>query len=79
MTATSSETDRGFDPVDLSSHAFWAPPATVRADAFAQPRASRPVSDPTSVSAERRHHRLVTLASGPPSWGAGHHEKQQIR
>src|SRR5690242_10896871 len=43
MTATAA-TPRPYDPVDLSSRAFWATTAREREEAFAALRAARPVS-----------------------------------
>jgi len=50
MTATATATAaavpaaRPYDPVDLSSQAFWAQPAVTREATFAELRAHRPVS-----------------------------------
>ncbi|GAA5148182.1 cytochrome P450 [Pseudonocardia eucalypti] len=38
------ETTRTFDPLDISSHSFWAQPPAVRDQRFARLRAERPVS-----------------------------------
>jgi cytochrome P450 len=43
-TATTTATARAYDPIDLSSRAFWASTATERECAFAVLRAERPVS-----------------------------------
>ncbi|MGA9490461.1 MAG: cytochrome P450 [Mycobacterium sp.] len=43
MTATAA-TPRAYDPIDLSSRAFWSASAQEREDAFAELRAQRPVS-----------------------------------
>jgi cytochrome P450 len=49
MTAVTGETgtpgkDRPYDPIDLSSRAFWSTTAAQREEAFAELRAARPVS-----------------------------------
>lgn len=44
MTVTPLTTDRAYDPVDLSSRAFWSTTATERERSFATLRAERPVS-----------------------------------
>jgi cytochrome P450 len=49
MTAATGETgtpgkDRAYDPIDLSSRAFWSTTAAQREEAFAELRAERPVS-----------------------------------
>jgi cytochrome P450 len=49
MTAVTGATgtpgkDRAYDPIDLSSRAFWATTAAQREEAFAELRADRPVS-----------------------------------
>jgi len=43
MTATAA-TPRAYDPIDLSSRAFWSTSAQEREEAFAELRAERPVS-----------------------------------
>ena len=43
-TASSSGADRPYDPIDLSSRAFWATTAAEREGAFAELREQRPVS-----------------------------------
>jgi len=43
MTATTA-TPRAYDPVDLSSRAFWSTSAQERERSFAELRAERPVS-----------------------------------
>jgi cytochrome P450 len=43
MTATAA-TPRAYDPIDLSSRAFWSTTAQEREEAFAELRAERPVS-----------------------------------
>jgi cytochrome P450 len=43
MTATTA-TPRAYDPIDLSSRAFWSTSAQEREEAFAELRAERPVS-----------------------------------
>ncbi|ORX07264.1 cytochrome P450 [Mycolicibacillus trivialis] len=42
--STSPVAERGYDPIDLSSRAFWSTPAAERERAFATLRAERPVS-----------------------------------
>ena len=43
MTATTAA-PRAYDPIDLSSRAFWSTNAQEREKAFAELRAARPVS-----------------------------------
>src|ERR1700719_1278444 len=43
MTATAA-TPRAYDPIDLSSRAFWSTSAQEREESFAELRAERPVS-----------------------------------
>ncbi|OBJ68830.1 cytochrome P450 [Mycobacterium sp. 1274756.6] len=73
--STSPVAERGYDPIDLSSRAFWSTTAADREQAFATLRAERPVSwhppvqdtliaDPTDPGywAVTRHRDIVTVS-----------------
>ncbi|GAS96423.1 cytochrome P450 124 cyp124 [Mycolicibacterium canariasense] len=81
---TPAATDRPYDPVDLSSRAFWATTAVDREASFAQLRAHRPVSwhppvedalmhDPTDAGfwAVTRHADIVTVSRDSDTFLSG--------
>jgi cytochrome P450 len=67
MTATPG-IERGYDPIDISSHAFWAKPPAERELAFAELRRARPLSWHPPAETE-----LLPDADDPGFWALVSH------